>query len=263
MGKVHYISSDSDEFHFRICRCFHRRPPSSLNHRRDQQRKTLWELQKAVRTTAEFTRAQATERLIRLPTGDGMALVFFSDPEAPVRCAVELTSALRQSGVPLRMGIHTGPVYRVADINANQNVAGGGINIAQRAMDCGDAGHILVSEEVAKILTQLTQWETSIRDLGEVEVKHGVRLRICNLSTADVGNAELPQKLRSTSTPTAPDNGTDRTKPSRFTIPVALAILTLVLGLAGSAGSNSERKSRQGQEVAALGHHRTMAGLTH
>ncbi|HWS17714.1 MAG TPA: protein kinase, partial [Candidatus Elarobacter sp.] len=117
----------------------------------DQQEESLRHLQDKVRGTSEFTRAQASNQLIRLPTGDGMALVFFDDPEAPVRCAFELGRALRQeASFQLRMGIHTGPVYRVADINANRNVAGGGINIAQRVMDCGDAGHILGSGTVAE-----------------------------------------------------------------------------------------------------------------
>ncbi len=125
-----------------------------------------------------------------------MALVFFGDPEAPVRCAFELSRALRQEpSFQLRMGIHTGPVYRVADINANRNVAGGGINIAQRVMDCGDAGHILVSGAVAEVLNQVSTWNRSLHDLGEAEVKHGDRVRIYNLYTEEVGNRELPKKM--------------------------------------------------------------------
>ena len=121
----------------------------------DHQESVLGELQEAVRTTAEFARAQADDQLIRLPTGDGMALVFFHDPEAPVRCALELSRILRDHpDIKLRMGIHSGPVYRIADINANRNVAGGGINIAQRVMDCGDAGHILISNAEAEVLGQ-------------------------------------------------------------------------------------------------------------
>jgi len=112
-----------------------------------------------VRQTQGFIRAETSEELIRLPTGDGMALVFFRDPEAPVRCALELSRALHHyPEIKLRMGIHSGPVYRVADINANRNVAGGGINIAQRVMDCGDAGHILISNAVAEVIGQLTSW---------------------------------------------------------------------------------------------------------
>jgi class 3 adenylate cyclase len=164
----------------------------------EDQEQVLRHLQETVRQTAEFTRAQANQQLISLPTGDGMALVFFGDAEASVRCAAELSRALRkQTGLELRMGIHTGPVYRVADINANRNVAGGGINIAQRVMDCGDAGHILISSAVADVLRQVSAaWSNSIHDLGETEVKHGVRVHLYNLYTEEVGNRELPQKLR-------------------------------------------------------------------
>jgi len=126
----------------------------------DQQRDLLEELQKTVRRTLEFARAKSADKLISLPSGDGMALVFFGDPEAPCRCALEVSRALRNnSETNLRMGIHTGPVYRVADINANRNVAGGGINIAQRVMDCGDSGHILVSKAVADVLAQVSRLE--------------------------------------------------------------------------------------------------------
>jgi serine/threonine protein kinase/tetratricopeptide (TPR) repeat protein len=162
----------------------------------DRQQEIIRQLRKAVRGTTEFEQAQARNELIRLPTGDGMALVFFNDPEAPVRCALELSRALRgQPEIPLRMGIHSGPVYRVPDINANMNVAGGGINIAQRVMDCGDAGHILVSDAVANVLGQLSGWKNSLKDLGEAEVKHGVRVHLFNLFSEDAGNPELPEKL--------------------------------------------------------------------
>jgi eukaryotic-like serine/threonine-protein kinase len=162
----------------------------------DEQEKLLMQLQDAVRLTPEFSRAQTTDELIRLPTGDGMVLVFFRDPESPVRCALELGRALRGNPeMKLRMGIHSGPVYRVPDINASRNVAGGGINMAQRVMDCGDAGHILVSEEAAKILTELSAWKGSLQDLGHAEVKHGLRIHLFNLFTQDAGNSERPQKL--------------------------------------------------------------------
>src|SRR5208282_6611659 len=121
----------------------------------DQQRKLVAVLQETVRQTSTFLRAQRKQRLICLPTGDGIALVFFGNPEYPARCAVELSQALREHPeIKLRMGIHSGPVYRVDDINAARNVAGGGINMAQRVMDCGDGGHILVSRVVADMLSQ-------------------------------------------------------------------------------------------------------------
>src|ERR1700730_6609417 len=162
----------------------------------DEQEELLMQLQEAVRQTSEFSRAEAADELIRLPTGDGMALVFFRDAEAPVRCALELSRALRNHpDLKLRLGIHSGPVYRVADINANRNVAGGGINIAQRVMDCGDARHILVSREVAEVLGQLSGWRPMLHDLGEVEVKHGVCIHIYNLYTDGAGNPELPKKI--------------------------------------------------------------------
>lgn len=162
----------------------------------DQQESILGKLQEVVAETPEFAQAQAKDRLIRLPTGDGMALVFFHDPEAPVRCAIELDHSLRKHPeIKLRMGIHSGPVYRIADINANRNVAGGGINIAQRVMDCGDAGHILLSSAEAEVVGQLSSWRPMLHDLGEAEVKHGVRLRLFNLCTQETGNPQRPAKL--------------------------------------------------------------------
>jgi tetratricopeptide (TPR) repeat protein len=163
----------------------------------DAQQRVLKELQEAVRQTAEFQRAQGQGELICLPTGDGMALVFFREPEAPVRCALELSQALRKNTeVYLRIGIHSGPVYRVADINANLNVAGGGINLAQRVMDCGDAEHILVSKATADLLKEAGTWKESLEDLGEAEVKHGLRLHLFNLCTEEAGRPEQPTKLR-------------------------------------------------------------------
>ena len=170
----------------------------------DQQEQALLHLQEAVRETHEFAKGQASDQLIRLPTGDGMALVFLGDVEAPVRCALELHRTLRRwPEIHLRMGIHTGPVYRVEDINAARNVAGGGINIAQRVMDCGDGGHILVSKAVADVLDQVSIWKTALHDLGEAEVKHGVRVHLYNLYTDEAGNRELPQKLRAAQTTAA------------------------------------------------------------
>lgn len=163
-----------------------------------QQTKTLHQLVESIRRNREFQRAEANDQLIRLPTGDGVALAFFGSPEAPVRCALEVSLALR--GYPemkVRMGVHSGPVYRVSDINTNQNLAGGGINIAQRVMDCGDAGHILISRTVADVLDQLSGWKEKLHDLGKAEVKHGVRVHLFNLYTDEVGNPAAPEKLRS------------------------------------------------------------------
>lgn len=163
----------------------------------DRQINELEELQQIVRSTAEFRQAQARDELICLPTGDGMALVFFRDPIAPVQCAMEVCRALKSHpSIKLRMGVNTGPVYKIADINANRNVAGGGINMAQRVMDCGDAGHILISRSVAEVLNQLSDWPPYLHDLGEHSVKQGARIQLFNLCRDDVGNRELPAKLQ-------------------------------------------------------------------
>jgi serine/threonine protein kinase/predicted aspartyl protease len=168
----------------------------------DEQSERLVELQEIVRNTPEFQRAQAAGQLLRLPTGDGMALSFFGDPEAPVRCAVEIAKELKtHPKIRLRMGVNSGLVYRIEDINANMNVAGGGINMAQRVMDCGDAGHIIVSKRDADDLSQLSRWSTALHDLGEVEVKHLVRVHVYNLYTEEVGNPELPAKFQRPETP--------------------------------------------------------------
>jgi len=161
----------------------------------DQQKRLIEELQNSVRSTSEFSRAKSRRSLISLPSGDGMALVFFDNPESPCRCALELGRGLRdRSEIKLRMGIHTGLVYRTADINTNRNVAGGGINRAQRVMDCGDAGHILVSKAVADMLAEVSSWNGLLHDLGEVEVKNGARVHVFNLYTEAAGNPVLPKK---------------------------------------------------------------------
>ena len=165
----------------------------------DEQQRILAELQETVQSSTHVTCAQADDNLIALPTGDGMALVFFGCPESPVTCALELAVALHHHPeIKLRMGIHAGPVFRVADINQASNAAGGGINMAQRVMDCGDAGHILISKVAADVLAQLSTWKKNVvmKDLGEAEVKHGVHIHIYNLYTKDAGNRHLPRKLK-------------------------------------------------------------------
>ncbi|OFV96903.1 MAG: hypothetical protein A3H94_03315 [Acidobacteria bacterium RIFCSPLOWO2_02_FULL_60_20] len=161
------------------------------------QSQRITDLVNIVRETPTYKRAQQSDQIISLPTGDGMALVFFQNPTSAVECATEISRALKTNPeIKLRMGVHSGPVYRIADINTNRNVAGGGINLAQRVMDCGDAGHILVSKAVADILGQLGDWEPMLHDLGEAEVKHGVKVNVVNFYTGEVGNAQLPEKLR-------------------------------------------------------------------
>ena len=165
----------------------------------DEQTRQLKQLQEIVLATSESKRAHAAGELIRLPTGDGMALVFFRDPEAPLRCAVDISKTLNADPViELRMGIHSGLVHRMADINTNMNVAGGGINVAQRVMDCGDRGHILLSKSVAEDLGQLERWSAFIKDLGEAKVKHGQRLHLFNFHGADFGNPAHPTRIAKT-----------------------------------------------------------------
>src|ERR1700747_126542 len=154
------------------------------------------ELTRIVRASQEFKRAEAASRLTRIPTGDGMALVFYTSPEAPVQCAVEISRALKEHPrLQLRMGIHSGPVSGVVDVNERANLAGAGINMAKRVMDCGDAGHILLSKHVAEDLEEYQRWRPLLHDLGSCEVKHGVRVSVVNLYADQVGNPKLPRKF--------------------------------------------------------------------
>jgi class 3 adenylate cyclase len=147
-----------------------------------EQSELLRELTAIVREMEQFRVAEAEGKLVQLPTGDGMALVFRNSAEAPVRCALEIGKALKaHPELQLRMGIHSGPVNEVADVNKRINITGAGINIAQRVMDCGDAGHILLSKHVADDFEQYPQWRLYLHDIGECEVKHGVRVHIVNL----------------------------------------------------------------------------------
>src|SRR5437016_9270733 len=163
----------------------------------NEQHELLQELNQIVRTTEAFRAAEAAGKLIRLPTGDGMALAFATTPDAPVQCALEISKALKSHPeLRVRMGIHSGPVSGLVDVNDRSNIAGAGINMAQRVMDCGDAGHILLSRHVAEDLEQYRQWQPCLHDLGECEVKHGVRVHVVNFHTDGVGNPEVPEKLQ-------------------------------------------------------------------
>ena len=162
-----------------------------------EQGELLGALNNAVRKTEEFRSAEADGRLVRLPTGDGMALVFRDSPEQPVRCALEISQALRDyPKLRVRMGIHSGPVNEVADVNDRANIAGAGINIAQRVMDCGDAGHILLSKHVAEDLQHYSEWRSNLHDVGQCEVKHGEMISIVNLYTKELGNPNPPRLKR-------------------------------------------------------------------
>src|SRR6266850_489881 len=172
--------------------------------RTTEQSAHIEKLRKIVRGTDQFRTAEAEGKLLRLPTGDGGALVF-RNLEAPVLCAVDIANALRDHPeLRVRMGIHSGPVNEVTDLNEQANIAGAGINIAQRVMDCGDGGHILLSQRVADDLAHYRQWQPQLHDLGEVEVKHGVRLHLFNLYNEELGHPEVPEKLRQAKPQTVP-----------------------------------------------------------
>jgi TolB-like protein/class 3 adenylate cyclase/Tfp pilus assembly protein PilF len=163
----------------------------------NEQRAAVDELTQIVRATEQFQKADAAQRLIKIATGDGMALVFHTSPEAPAQCAVEISQILEEEPrFQLRMGVHSGPVSGVVDVNERANIAGAGLNIAKRVMDCGDAGHILVSKHVAEDLEEYEQWRPLLHDVGVCEVKHGVRITIVNLYADRVGNPRLPKKFQ-------------------------------------------------------------------
>src|SRR6266496_388899 len=163
----------------------------------NEQIELLQELKQIVRSSESFRAAEARGELIRVPTGDGMALVFFHSPEEPARCALEISKELQDHpSIQLRMGVHSGPISRVTDVNEKTNIAGSGINVAQRVLDCGDAGHILLSKHLADDLAQYRHWRPHLHDLGECEVKYGLRLHLVNLYKDNLGNPQVPEKLR-------------------------------------------------------------------
>ena len=190
----------------------------------DEQKERLRELTDIVLATSQVSES-TNEQLVRLPTGDGMALVFRNSSEEPARCALEIADVLKaHPEVLVRMGIHSGPVSEVIDLNDRTNIAGAGINIAQRVMDCGDAGHILVSQRVADDLMHYRQWSARLHNLGECEVKHGVRVHVVNLYTDTLGNAQVPQKFRQRKTAPA-------AKFWKTAIPLVLVIFAFAVAL--------------------------------
>ena len=211
----------------------------------NEQIESVQELSRVVRSTKCFRNAEAGGKLIRVPTGDGMALLFFRSPEEPVRCALEISQKMKESSIiQVRMGIHSGPVNQVRDVNDTPNVVGAGINVAQRIMDCGDAGHILLSKHVADDLVHYRHWQPYLHDLGEYEVKHGLRLAIVNLYKDGVGNPSVPEKLQrrkrwkqSAQVTIKPVTAPSRLKP----ILVALILLIAVLVVALTIYFRSER----------------------
>jgi TolB-like protein/class 3 adenylate cyclase/Tfp pilus assembly protein PilF len=196
----------------------------------NEQIELLQELKQIVRSTECFRAAEKDGKLIRVPTGDGMALLFFRSPEEPVRCALEIQQALKERpNIRVRMGIHSGPVNQVKDVNDQINVAGSGINVGQRVLDCGDAGHILLSKHLADDLAQYRHWQPYLHDLGECEVKHGLRLSLVNLYKDGLGNPAPPEKLKrrkrwKQSIPIHPIN------PARWPKPLLIVALLLSVG---------------------------------
>src|SRR5437870_5079739 len=202
----------------------------------DDQRAAIEKLNQIVQSTDEYRKAEGENRLLKIATGDGMALIIYHSPEDPVECALEISRALKEQHpeLRLRMGVNSGPVSGVVDVNGRANVAGAGINVAQRVMDCGDAGHILLSKRVAEDLQQFKHWRPHLYHLGECEVKHGEKIDIVNLFTAELGNSERPKRL------TMPARKTDfmpvarKRAPSRkpiLIIAACVAIAALVIGI--------------------------------
>jgi TolB-like protein/class 3 adenylate cyclase len=196
----------------------------------NDQHATVEELNQIVRASEQFQRAEAASRLIKIPTGDGMALVFYTSPEAPAQCAVEISRALKvYPRLLLRMGVHSGPVSGVIDVNGHANLAGAGLNIAQRVMNCGDAGHILLSKHVAEDLEEYEQWRPLLHDIGECEMKHGVRVSVVNLHADQVGNPQLPKKFQALKKHSARVRWTAMTA-------ALLAVVAIVAGIAMFSG---------------------------
>ena len=219
----------------------------------NEQIESVEELGRIVRSTECFQNAEKNGKLIRVPTGDGMALLFFRSPEEPVRCALEISQKLREnSTVRLRMGIHSGPVNQVRDVNDTINVAGSGINVAQRVMDCGDAGHILLSKHIADDLVQYRHWQPYLHDLGEYEVKHGLRINIVNLCKDSVGNPNLPEKLKRRKRWKQDTNVIVRPVRPRWSFPTILILSALAVAIAWSIYFGFGRLTRSGIAVSVV-----------
>jgi TolB-like protein/class 3 adenylate cyclase/Tfp pilus assembly protein PilF len=207
----------------------------------NEQAAVVAELNQLVRETSHFRSAEAAGRLIRIPTGDGMALVFFNTPEAPVQCALEICQALRaHPDIHVRMGIHSGPVNPVPDVNDRPSVAGAGINIAQRIMDCADAGHILLSKRVAEDLSQYAHWQPKLHDLGEIEMKHGMVIPLVNLHGDGFGNPTVPSRMQQFRRRSSRRGIKARWWAGTIAITVALAVFGWFIyrGLPGRLGRN-------------------------
>src|SRR6059058_2881603 len=208
----------------------------------NEQRAAVDELNEVVRASEQFQEAEAAGRLIKIPTGDGMALVFYTRPEAPVQCAVEISGTLKERPhLQLRMGVHSGPVSGGIDVNGHPNLAGAGLNMAQRVMDCGDAGHILLSKRVAEDLAEFEQWRSLLHQLGACEVKHGARISVVNLYADRVGNPQLPKRFQALKKHSA--------RVRWATMAAALLALAMIVGgIAMFSGNNRVRATRAAPE---------------
>jgi adenylate cyclase len=217
----------------------------------NEQRRLLETLNQIVRGTDQVRKAEANARLITIPTGDGMALVFYNTPEAPVECALEISRAVKEHPeLKLRMGVHSGPVSGVIDVSGRANIAGAGVNMAQRVMDCGEAGHILLSKRVAEDLDQYGHWHRHLHELGECEVKHGMRVWVVNLYTEELGNPEVPEKFRRARHQAATRAfGEETTAGGRRWIAIA-AVVLIVGALAAGALLWSRRTSQNERSIA-------------
>ena len=214
----------------------------------DEQSEALQELNQIVRNTEAAREAEAAGQLIILPTGDGMALVFTGSVEGPAECALEVSQALRaQPSLPVRMGIHSGPVQYIKDANARENISGVGINIARRVMDCGDAGHILVSKRFADDLAQHRRWQRYLHELGDVEVKHGVVVSLVNLYAETIGNPAPPAcvtGVRRTAAGVTTRKGLSPVARAIFMVAALLLILAIVSVIFAPAIMRSVDKNR-------------------
>src|SRR5215470_7731540 len=200
----------------------------------DEQRQYQQQLTEIVRGSEQVRSAKQAGKLIRLPAGDGMALVFFDSPEAPVRCAIEISKKLKEyPQLRLRMGIHSGPIDEVRDVNDQTNVAGAGINLARRVMDWGDAGHILLSKRVAEDLSQSRQWGPYLHDLGECAGKHGVPVFLVNFYGDGVGNPELPKTIHQVRSEQAAKAAATRAQRTFRRVYLAIAIMVISLAAIG------------------------------
>jgi TolB-like protein/class 3 adenylate cyclase/Flp pilus assembly protein TadD len=194
----------------------------------DEQRDLIDALNQLVRGTGEFRSAEAAGKLMKIATGDGMVLVFYNRREAPVECALQISRALKEHPeLRLRMGVHSGPVSAVVDVNERPNVAGAGINVARRVMDCGDAGHILLSQHVADDLEHYGRWRPHLHDLGECQTKHGVRVHVFNLHTDELGNPELPEKFRQV----APSESAKKSTSLKWALIIGAGVLVMAASL--------------------------------